>query len=69
MSEFFSFTVNCIYTDFVQRIDFDRLEDARAYYDRHIYDKRMCLIELVGFSCLLGSLTILSSPRLDKPKK
>jgi hypothetical protein len=69
MSEFFLFTVCCIFKDFVQRIDFDRLEDARDYYDRHISDRYMVRIELIGFSSLVGVITILESPRLDKPRK
>lgn len=53
----------------MQRIDFDRLEDARDYYDRHISDRYMVRIELIGFSSLVGVITILESPRLDKPRK
>ena len=67
MSEFFQFTVCMIYKDFVNRVDFDRLEDARTYYNRHIADNHLVRIELIGFSLIAGVITLESSFRLDKP--
>jgi hypothetical protein len=67
VGEFFDFTVTRIYATHTQHVIFQNLEAAQAYATRHMYDPDMQRIEITCFSCHLGEIKVMSSPRLEMP--